>query len=146
MKLVCLVKDSQQTPWHRATYLFGRGVKNMQWGDFLIVVVVISGKFILLVPGSHMFLNHYGMWFPTMDERLLRKNTLSVQKLKWLSFPPFSPALGKCSRGQFMPRGSSGDNFQNRVFQSPCCKHVQIHVHLQPTCQQTPAVTLIQPD
>lgn len=53
----------------------------MQWGDFLIVVV-ISGKFILLVPGSHMFLNHYGMWFSTTDERLLRKNTPSVQKLK----------------------------------------------------------------
>lgn len=53
----------------------------MQWGDFLIAVV-ISGKFILLVPGSHIFLNHYGMWFPTADERLLRKNTPSVQKLE----------------------------------------------------------------
>lgn len=52
----------------------------MQWGDFLIVVVVVSGKFILLVPGSHMFLNHYDMRFPTTDERLLRKNTPCVQK------------------------------------------------------------------
>jgi len=53
----------------------------MQWDDFLIVVI-ISGKFILLVPGSHMFSNHYSIWFPATDERLLRKNTPSVQKLK----------------------------------------------------------------
>lgn len=47
----------------------------------------------MLVPGSHMFLNHYGMWFPSMNERLLRKNTQSVQKLKWFSFPPLLPQV-----------------------------------------------------
>lgn len=51
----------------------------MQWGDFLIVAV-ISDEFIFLVPGPHMFLNHYGMWFPTTDERLLRKNTPGLLK------------------------------------------------------------------
>lgn len=62
----------------------------MEWGDFLMVAV-ITGEFIFLVPGPHMFLNHYGMWFPTTDERLLRKNTLVCSKIKneVLSFPPF---------------------------------------------------------
>lgn len=57
------------------------------------MLLFFSGKFILLVPGSHMFLNHYGMWFPSMNERLLRKNTQSVQKLKWFSFPPLLPQV-----------------------------------------------------
>lgn len=106
----------------------------MQWGDFLIVVV-ISGTFILLVLGSHMFLNHYGMWFLTTDERLLRKNTASVQKLKVKRYL-FLLALGECGRGHFVPRGCASDNFQTRVFQSPLCKHIKTHARPRPTCQQ----------
>lgn len=64
-----------------------------------MIVVAISGKFILLVPGSHMFLSNYSMWFPITDERLLRKNTPFVQKLKVKHYVFLLSLLGECGRG-----------------------------------------------
>lgn len=109
---------------------------NMQWGDFLIVAV-ISGEFIFLVPGPRVFLNHYGMWFPATDERLLRRNTPVCSKIKKnTSYLFLLSLLGDCGRGQFVPRGRARGNFQVSVFQSPSCRHTKSCVHPQPTCQR----------
>lgn len=108
----------------------------MQWGDFLIVAV-ISGEFIFLVPGPRVFLNHYGMWFPATDERLLRRNTPVCSKIKKNTCYLFLLSLlGDCGGGQFVPRGWARGNFQVSVCQRPSCRHTKSCAHPQPTCQR----------
>lgn len=109
---------------------------NMLWGDFLIVAV-ISGEFIFLVPGPRVFLNHYGMWFPAMDERLLRRNTPVCSKIKKNTCYLFLLSLlDDWGGGQFVPRGWARGNFQVSVCQRPSCTHTKSCVHPQPTCQR----------